>query len=71
MMQSLRVIFFCFLFFNCHFLFTQFQQKIHRRSEARGPHPWVGGVDVRKEILALKELPGTGRWRGKWDVKHE
>jgi len=30
-----------------------------RADVARGPHPWVGGVDVRKEILALKELPGT------------
>ncbi|CAJ1425637.1 unnamed protein product [Effrenium voratum] len=30
-----------------------------RADVARGPHPWVGGVDVRKELLALKELPGT------------
>ncbi|CAK9000200.1 unnamed protein product [Durusdinium trenchii] len=30
-----------------------------RADVARGPHPWVGGVDVRKELLALRELPGT------------
>eukprot|EP00913_Durusdinium_trenchii_P029496 g27648.t2 len=29
-----------------------------RADVARGPHPWVGGVDVRKELLALRELPG-------------
>ncbi|CAJ1366069.1 unnamed protein product [Effrenium voratum] len=32
-----------------------------RADVARGPHPWVGGVDVRKELLALKELPGCLR----------
>lgn len=30
-----------------------------RADIARGPHPWVGGVDVRKELIALQELPGT------------
>lgn len=29
-----------------------------RADLVRGPHPWVGGVDVRKEILRLKDLPG-------------
>ena len=28
----------------------------------RGPHPWVGGVDVRKELIALKDLPGVRIW---------
>lgn len=30
-----------------------------RADLVRGPHPWVGGVDVRKELIALKDLPGT------------
>lgn len=28
-----------------------------RHNIERGPHPWVGGVDVRKELLELKKLP--------------
>eukprot|EP00933_Yihiella_yeosuensis_P021783 TRINITY_DN17190_c1_g1_i1.p1 TRINITY_DN17190_c1_g1~~TRINITY_DN17190_c1_g1_i1.p1 ORF type:complete len:580 (-),score=97.42 TRINITY_DN17190_c1_g1_i1:131-1870(-) len=30
-----------------------------RIDKDRGPHPWVGGVDVRTEIIRMKELPGT------------
>ena len=30
--------------------------------QVRGPHPWVGGVDVRKELIALKDLPGWAGW---------
>ena len=25
----------------------------------RGPHPWVGGVDIRKEILKLNGSEGV------------
>lgn len=37
----------------------------------RGPHPWVGGVDVRREILKLRELPGTEDLRFGDGATHE
>lgn len=30
-----------------------------RADKDRGPHPWVGGVDVRRELIELKKLPGS------------
>eukprot|EP00927_Polykrikos_kofoidii_P086748 TRINITY_DN9816_c0_g1_i2.p1 TRINITY_DN9816_c0_g1~~TRINITY_DN9816_c0_g1_i2.p1 ORF type:complete len:625 (+),score=87.96 TRINITY_DN9816_c0_g1_i2:54-1928(+) len=51
------------------------EQRMHlaaffgRVDVVRGPHPWVGGADVRRDILQLAELPaadgsGGGLWFG-------